>query len=218
VHNRTGPDPYRDSDWTTFGILQGPKTLDRVELARGVLNNHHAEKPLFAQETLWSRNRFHMQKNGRDYSDADLRKHLFVLTMSAAGVCFADNDGDSSSGFSGTLDLGVRQQARHDILKRAWDLLETLPFSEMKPRPDLVDAGYALALPGRQYLVYLESRGQVNVTVERGSYVVEWINAQKPSDRRVIGTTSDGRALATPDDGDDWLLWLRSASAADRRR
>lgn len=26
VHNATGDDPYRDSDWTTFGTLQGPKT------------------------------------------------------------------------------------------------------------------------------------------------------------------------------------------------
>jgi hypothetical protein len=34
VHNRTGDDPYRDSDWTSFGTLQGPKTLSRVKLSR----------------------------------------------------------------------------------------------------------------------------------------------------------------------------------------
>jgi hypothetical protein len=209
VHNQTGPDPYRDSDWTTFGTLQGPKTLDRAQLARGIMANHHPAKPLFAQETLWSRNRFHMQKNGRDYSDADLRKHLFVLNLCAAAVCFADNDGDSSSGFSGSLDLRERQQGRHDILKRVWDLFATLPYAEMKPRPDLVDAGYALAEPGRQYLVYLETRGTVNVSIEGGPFAIEWINAIDPADRRSRGTTSDGRQLATPTDGDDWLLWLR---------
>ena len=214
VHNETGPDPYRDSDWTTMGTLQGPKTLDRQKLARVVLENHHPAKPLFAQETLWSRNRFHMGRNGRDYSDDDLRKHLLVLNLSAAGVCFADNDGDSSSGFSGSLDPAAAWQARHDILKRTWDLFATFPYWQMKPRPDLVDNGWALATLGRQYLVYLDRPGTVSVGVEPGRYHYEWIDARDPARPRVSGLTADGRALTTPDGGDDWLLWLTTLPQA----
>lgn len=209
VHNKTGSDPYRDSDWTTFGTMQGPKTLDRRELARGTLAHHHPAKPLFSQETLWSGNSIHIRKNKQDYSDADLRKHLIVLTFSAASVCFADNDGESSSGFSGSLDPAKARQARHDILKRTWDLLETLPLHELKPRTDLVDNGYALADPGKQYLVYLESHGSVNVKIEDGPYGAEWINAQNASDRRMAGLTHDGRGFTAPTDGEDWILWLR---------
>ena len=116
VHNRTGDDPYRDSDWTTYGVLQGPKSLDRAVLSRGLLESHHPAKPLLAQETLWSGNVNHIRRfGGKDYSDDDLRKNAFVIHMSAAALVFADNDGDSSTGFSGTLALADCRQnaARH---------------------------------------------------------------------------------------------------------
>ena len=207
VHNRTGDDPFRDTDWTTYGVLQGPKTVDLAELSSALLESHHAAKPLLAQETLWSGNVNHIRRIGRDYSDDDLRRNAIVMTMSAAAIVFADNDGNSSTGFSGSLDVAAARQARHDILKRVWDIFETLPFQRMKPAQDLVDAGYALAEPGRGYLVYLPEGGRVDVSVEGGPYRVEWINPREPGDRRPGPATSDGRALAAPDDS-DWLLYL----------
>ena len=65
------------------------------------------------------------------------------------------------------------------------------------------------------YLVYLESPGTVNVAVEGGPYRVEWVNPIETSDRRRAGQTRDGRALASPSDGDDWLLLLTTGAAAD---
>ncbi len=103
VHNRTGDNSYRDSDWTTYGTLQGPKTTDRKKHSRGLLASHHANKPLRAHETLWSGN-----KNHPDYSDDDLRKNTYVIVMSGATRVFGDMAGDSSSGFSGTMDLRER--------------------------------------------------------------------------------------------------------------
>ncbi|MDH7571798.1 MAG: DUF5060 domain-containing protein, partial [Armatimonadota bacterium] len=79
VHNRTGDDPYRDSVWTSFGTLQGPKTTNRQELSRGLRESHHPAKPLLAQETLWSGNKYHP-----DYTDDDLRKNAYVIHLSAA--------------------------------------------------------------------------------------------------------------------------------------
>lgn len=206
VHNRTGDDPYRDSDWTTYGTLQGPKTTDRKKLSRGLLESHHAAKPLLAQETLWSGNKHHP-----DYSDDDLRKNAFVIVISGATLVFGDMAGDSSSGFSGTLDLKDRRQLRHDIVRRVWDFFDSavIPLGRLRPRQDLVDAGYCLAEPGKTYLVYLEDGGTVSVNVAPGSYQVAWINARNTADQRDGGPTSDGRGLTTPDLS-DWLLLLRA--------
>lgn len=208
VHNETGDDPYRDSDWTTFGTLQGPKTLSRAELSAGLRRNHHTAKPLLAQETLWSGNKFHLLQNGgKDYSDDDLRKGALVINFSAAALVYGDFAGDSSSGFSGTMELDQRSQRRHDIVKSAWDLFAELPYFDLKPRQDLVSAGYCLAQPGRHYVVYLDEGGEVDVEVEGGPYLVTWVNARDPAQRISDGTTMDGAALRAPADG-DWVLRL----------
>lgn len=214
VHNRTGDDEFRGVEWVDFGTLQGPKTEDLEKLSEGLLESHHPRKPLYAQETLWSGNMFHMRSlGGRDYTDEELRKNTYVINMSATALNFADNSGDpdtgdSSSGFSGTLDVSDASQARHDIIKRVWDFFETIPHYSMSPRQDLVSAGYALADPGRRYLVYLPEGGKVDVRVTGGPYNVEWINARETSDRRRVAPTRSGRGLSAPAGGGDWLVYL----------
>jgi hypothetical protein len=121
---------------------------------------------------------------------------------------FAENNGNSSSGFSGSLDPGQRNQNFHNVIKSVWDFFGALPFHEMKPRQDLVDNGFCLARPGRRYLIYLPSEGTVNVSVSAGSYRVIWIDARNPSRRYDVGTTGDGRNLTPPVGGDDWLVHL----------
>ncbi len=213
LHNQTGDDEFKDAAWLTYGTLQGPKTLDRRKLAAGLLKNHHFQKPLLAQETLWSGNMYHIRSNKADYSDADIRKNAYVIHFCGANLVYADNDGDSSSGFTGTLEPAARKQVRHDILKRVWDTFASLPFAATKPAPALAastdTAAFCLADPGRTYLVYLETPGTVNVRVTDGPYKVEWINATNPSDRRPAGETRDGQNLASPREADDWILVLR---------
>jgi hypothetical protein len=210
VHNATGDDPYRDSDWTSFGTLQGPKTLKRAELSAGLLRNGHEAKPLLAQETLWPGNKYHPP-----YTEEDLRKNAFVIQMSGASLVYGDFAGDSSSGFSGTMELADRRQARHDIVKAVWNFFDALSYFEMQPRQDLVSSGYCLAWPGREYLVYLEEGGAVDVQVEGGAYLVTWINARDIADRRAAGTTQSGRDLRAPDRG-DWLLHLTRTAQVSR--
>lgn len=202
VHNRTGEDPYRNSDWTTYGTLQGPKTVDRTKLSRGLLESHHDNKPLLAQETLWSGNKYHP-----DYTENDLRKNAFVIVMSGATLVFGDMAGDSSSGFSGTLDLEHRRQSEHDIVKGVWDFFESeaIPFGRMRPRQDLVDSGHCLADSGQAYLVYLENGGDVQLNVADGDYRAIWVNARNTSERLDGGRTSKGAKWTAPDSM-DWLL------------
>jgi hypothetical protein len=207
IHNATGDDPFKDDAWHGFGTLQGPKTNSQSTLSSGLLKNHHPSKPLYAQETLWAGNVYHPS-----YSATVIRKNTYVVNMSATALNFADMNGNSSSGFSGSLDLADRTQSRHDIVKKVWDYIESVPFYNMSPRQDLVNNGYCLAEPGHRYLVYLTGNGSVNVSVSGGPYQVEWINAQNTSDRRSSGTTTNGQNLTSPTDGDDWLVYLSSTT------
>lgn len=214
VHNPTGDDPFRDEGWLTYGTLQGPKTFDRAKLRDGLLKNHHAQKPLLAQETLWSGNSVHIRANqGVDYNDTDLRKNAFVIHFSAAYLVFADNDGDSSTGFTGSMELGERRQPRHDIIKRVWDIVGPLSWGRTRPAPDLVmitqgkGNAFCLADPGRAYLVYLDASATVSVRTTGGPFHVDWIDAQTGKRQR-MGTKSDGANLTPPAAGDDWVLVL----------
>lgn len=214
VHNDTGDDDFIDEPWLDFGTLQGPKTTDLPTLSEGALRNHHPDKPLYIQETLWSGNKYHP-----NYSDEQLRKNAYVLLMAGGAINFIDNGGpvpdavgDSSSGFSGSMDLADCRQGRHDILKGVWDNFARFPFQQLRPAQEAVSRGYCLADPGNAYLVYVDSPGSINVAVEPGSYAVEWVNAQNGHDRHTGEATATGQELATPAQGDDWLLYLKRNS------
>lgn len=204
VSNATGNDVFKDADWTSCGVLQGPRTVNLRRLSRVLLQNHGSSKPLYAQQTLWPGSR-----RQADYSPDELRKNAYVLMMSGAMVNLGDMGGSSASGLSGTLDLSQRVQARHDIVKQVWDFFESIPFWRMQPRQDLVDNGYCLAEPGRMYLVYLDQPGTVTVDMPDGSYRVKWINARDTADVRESGIIKSRRDLTSPQEEDDWLLSLR---------
>ncbi len=210
VHNPTGPDVFKDSEWASYSILQGPKTRSRQRLSDKLLEYRHPAKPLYAQETLWPGNIYHPQ-----YTLDDIRKNAFVMMISGATINFADMDGNSSSGFSGSMDLAEKIQARHDAIKKVWDFFEGIPFWQMKPHQDLVDTGYCLAEPGQHYLVYLEHPGAVNVAIKPGHYRVKWINAQDTDDIRPGGVIDSRRTLTSPHEADDWLLSLTRVERYD---
>jgi hypothetical protein len=203
VHNATGNDVYRGESWLGFGTLQGPKTTDRRRLAEGLLRNHHPSKPLYAQETLWPGNTF----GHPVYSDEDIRRNAFVILFSAAMINYGDMNGSSSSGFSNSMDPKDAISSRHAIIHQIWDVFADLPWSRMKPRPDLVNTGYCLADPGHSYLVYIEKSENINVKIRPNTYKVEWLNARKPSDFHQAGETNDGRGLQPPGAG-DWILQM----------
>jgi hypothetical protein len=210
VHNQTGDDAFINDAWISFGTLQGPKTVQLEDLYAGLLRNHHPARPLYAQETLWSGNKYHP-----DYTDRQLRQNAWVLLMAGCTINFADNGGpqpgttgDSSSGFSGTLSLADCRQARHTLLCQVWDTFASFPFYQLSPHPELVSAGYCLADPGQTYLVYLPAPARLDVQLAAGSYLAEWVSPLDPAERVSGGTLSSGLGLQAPQGGDDWLLYL----------
>ncbi len=210
IHNPGGDDPFKNEDWLSFVTLQGWKDTNLSHINSGLLKNHHDVKPLYAQEVFWPGNKYH-----NIHSNVDIRKKAFVIMISAAALNYADMDGNSSSGFSGSMDLSEKTQVKHDIVRKVWDFFETIPFYRMSPNQQIVDNGFCLAEQGKQYLVYLPDGGVVNVAVKAGPYKVIWIDAQNTSDRRYVGMTDDRKELSAPNGGDDWLLYLTAENMSN---
>ena len=203
-HQTSNKNFFKNQSWNNYDCYQGTKTHDLDKLYTELAETFRSSgKPLYAHETLWSGN-----KNHPGYSDDQLRKNAIVINMAASALNFGDMDGNSSSGFSGSLDLADKRQARHDIIKRVWDFFETIEFWKMSPRSDLTRSGFCLAKDGEEYLIYRPSRGSITLNITGGHYNVTWINAQDTSERIEGSKTTNEQNLSTPEHGDDWFCYL----------
>lgn len=201
-HNYTGDDLFQNEPWTDYGILQGPKTLIREKLSEGLLNNHHPEKPLYAQETLWPGNKYHP-----GYDLDDIRQNAVVIIMSGAMINYADMNGNSSSGFSGTLDFEQMHPEIHKVIHHVWNFFESIPFYQLKPHQDLVNNGFCLAQPDEIYLVYLPEGGKVKVDLSNTAFDAQWINAKNTDKKLKIAKVVESHLFKAPDQ-EDWFLYL----------
>jgi hypothetical protein len=175
VHNQTGDDQFMTSDYTGFGTLQGPKTIDREVLYRGLINNHRKDAPLYAQETLWT----HNIHGHPDYTGEDVRKNACTILMSAAMINYGDMLGDSSTGFSGQMDEALLHEDFHLTLKGIWDFFESLPYHTAEPCPQKIDKGVCLGQENQWYLIYLWDGGSVHFKTDGITYNVERIDPHK---------------------------------------
>ena len=215
VHNETSAtiygDLFSDESWYSLSTFQGPKTLEPEQLYIGLNSNRHRYKPSYAHETLWSGNKYHP-----NYTDENLRKNLYAILFSGSILNFGDMDGDSSSGFSGTLDLADCNQSRHNLIQEIWDWFETIPFHQMKTRYDLIKGGFCLANEGVEYYIYKESKGSLTLFLDFPyQFNSQWINAQNTEDTRPGPIVNRTKTFNTPDDGDDWILHVFIPAVAD---
>ena len=204
LHGKGGDDPFVDDDWLGYSTLQGWKGKDWDAINAGMIKNAKGH-PAYAQEVFWPGNVYGHGELGTDPDD--IRAKAYVLLLSAAQINFADMDGNSSSGYSGSMDPADRHDYFHVEVTRSWDWFAQQNFAAMRPRQDLVTNGYCLADHGNEYLVYLVSGGSTSVSVTNGPYQVEWIKANNTSNVINGGTTSTGSGLSAPGSG-DWLLRL----------
>ncbi len=128
--------------------------------------------------------------------------------LAGGAINFGDMNGNSSSGFSGTIDFSEKVQERHDAIHEVWDFFESLPYFEMKPRQYLVSTGYCLAEEGKRYLVYLDGAQILDIQLIPGIYTGKWINVEdfkKVIDIKEINHTT---RFSPPDQTGDWLLYI----------
>mgnify|MGYP005838888357 CR=1 FL=1 len=203
IHNATSKEFFRNEGYIDYTTLQGPKTTDRSRLLTETLEFRKDNCPILSLETLWPGNNLHPE-----YSDDDIRKNAFVLNMAAAAIVLGDMNGDSSSGFSGTMEINEAVETRHEMIGRVWDFFESIEYFNMTPSPQLVDNGCCLAKVGTEVLVYLEDGGEVKLQLEDGNYEVQWINARNTNQRTELKTINNAYKFVAPD-GSDWLLHLK---------
>jgi hypothetical protein len=168
--------------------------------------NHRRNKICYAQETLWAGNMFHPK-----YSNEQLRKNALTILFSGAILNFADMEGNSSSGFSGTLDLTECKQQKHDVVRKTWDWFETIPFHQMTARQDLVKDGFCLANEGVEYFIYADTIGKIELFLNfTYMFESEWINAANFTDVRKGITVNTKTEFQSPGEGKDWILHLKA--------
>jgi hypothetical protein len=124
-------------------------------------------------------------------------------------------DGNSSSGFSGSLDLEDRHQEWHDAIKGAWDWFESVPFYRMKPGRNLASNGYALAEEGVRYAIYIpdgKKEVELDLRHSKGKYTLRWYNPVSMeyagASREVSGGQPTDLGKPPGDPSHDWIALL----------
>ncbi|KKK52836.1 hypothetical protein LCGC14_3100910, partial [marine sediment metagenome] len=196
-------DPLLYEPWYDMSTLQGPTTTDLETLYTGLMMNHPPYKACYAQETLWPGN-----KNHPDYTDDEIRKNMLTILFSGSTLNYADMEGNSSSGFSGSLDLIDADPGKHEIAKEVWDWFETIPFHKMTARHDMVSRTYCLAEEGVEYYVFPPVAGKKIGLFLNFPYKLEseWINVNNPEIIRKGDMVNQKTSFTAPDGGETWIL------------
>jgi len=160
VHNASGDDPFRFAAWGSYSTLQGgpaEKSDNYQALHNFIFRNHTGDRPIYAQEVLWPGNYLH-----GGLTPDQVRRKALVMLFAASHINFADMNGDSSTGYSGTLDPTDRHPEMHAAAKSAWDFFAKIPFGRLHPTWDVARRGVCLAEDGREYWVYLVKGGSTD--------------------------------------------------------
>ncbi len=74
---------------------------------------------------------------------------------------------------------------------------ERMRLLETEPRGDLTSTGYALANPGEEYLVLQPGEGAFTVTLEPGTYAVEWFGVESREAAEADDVTVDAAGTSS---------------------
>jgi len=180
--------PLLDDGWMDFAAY------GTADAAVGAIEHQLYQVPGVALE--FAREDTGAGKSGpNDLDAAELRHRLWAATMNGQYPTYANTASDARSVDSPgaramTIWFNLMAGARH------WDL---------EPYFD-VDGGRALALPGVEYIVYIDKPGPIELTVEHHGYDVYWMD---PADGTLTARRKWGGEHFTgepPDRFHDWVL------------
>jgi hypothetical protein len=184
--------PFLEDQWMDF-IAYGPGADDSV----GAVEHQLYAVPFVNLE--FAREDSGAGKSGPHDLDADAFRHrLWNATMDGQYPTYA-NTGAGSQYLNSP---GARAMT-------VWfDFFSGARHWEMEPYFD-VDGGRAVALEDTDYIVYVEKPGPIELTVEKHSYDVIWMN---PADGQVVKQkkqfSGDHFTGEAPDRSHDWVLRL----------
>jgi len=181
-----------------------------------------APKPILAHECLWEGN-FYQKEAGLDVDN--LRRAAWAIALSGGQINYADEvvpprrwqrREDEGKTFS---EQGMAMQPQGQFyrqLKVLGDFLQSLPFWQMTPHPEVAGTRVCLAEVGCLYVLYAAKGGPVSLDLggAQGSFTARWLN---PRDGRLSKPFSiqsgSSQELQTPDDR-DWVLYLKKQARA----
>ena len=132
------------------------------------------------------------------------------------GLLGGSNPADPAAG--GPMSYAAFEPARYamgDTLRFA----ERINLIEMRPRADLSSTEYALANPSEEYLVLQpnEAAGRFTVTLEPGTYAVEWFSIQGrqtvPGETATVESSTATSFHAPPETSGPTILYLKRGPA-----
>jgi hypothetical protein len=116
------------------------------------------------------------------------------------GIIGGVNPADPSTGSPGVPPYAAFEAGRYamgDTLRYA----QKMNLIEMEPRDDLSSTGYVLANPGKEYLILQpsETSDPFTVTLEAGTYTVEWfsVDSRETKDVGKVTIKNDGSTSFT---------------------
>ncbi len=189
--------PLLDDGWMDFAAY------GTADAAVGAIEHQLYQVPGVALE--FAREDAGAGKTGpNDVDSAELRRRLWTSAMNGQYPTYSNTGGgarsvDSPGAKAMTVWFNLMAGTRH------WDLE---PYFEL-------DGGRALALPGVEYIVYIDKPGPVELTVEHHGYDVYWLD---PADGSITGRRRWGGQRFTgepPDRYHDWVLRLVRASTVE---
>ncbi|BAU47402.1 hypothetical protein SVA_0823 [Sulfurifustis variabilis] len=164
----------------------------------------------------------------KDAAETSITRSAWAVTLAGGSFTWQDTpDCDftdpSSSMF--TWPSANPMVDRVEVLYKV--MTQDVVFHRMAPRNDLLagcwntfDGGgpvpaspcYALAEPGKQYVVFKEDGGAFNLTVDAGTYRATWIDTRTGARQAVTGGSVSGTGapvqFVSPSSSTDWALVL----------
>jgi hypothetical protein len=173
------------ADWVSPGNAAGPPDQP------GVANQWLEDPPVNDGRKVVLSDTDHYSPFGADAMWAwksFLRGHNPILYD--LGIAGGANPPDPMSGYPGAPSFAALEPARYaigDTLRFA----QQVNLIQMQPRGELASTGYALASPGREYLILQpsETPGPITAALDRGAYAAQWYS---PTDRTA---TDAGRTI-----------------------
>lgn len=97
------------------------------------------------------------------------------------------------------------------------DLMTAGRYWELEPYFD-IDGARAVALPGAEYIVYLEKPGPIEMMVEDHGYDYQWINPDTGERTKSKGFRGARFTGEPPDQSHPWLLYIYREGEIQRRK
>jgi hypothetical protein len=139
--------------------------------------------------------------------DSDtFRRSLWNATMDGQYPVFGNTGTFGGPGVKG--DLKYLQSPATKAMSVWYEFMVDTRYWELEPYFDL-DGGRALALPGVEYIVYVEKpSGPIEVRLEKHGYDVKWVDPATGEEKVLKNFKSERQSFDPPDTAHDWILHI----------